>query len=123
MFIWRADNIGLKIAKAVYNSAERGVKVNISVDRYGFVLEKAEESTHSFFHDKPTFSEYLTSYALCKFYNTKAVEFNGLDEARALKDKMLSHPNITVEKDRFKADHSKYYLIDGKVLFMGGDPL
>ena len=44
MFIWRDDNIGNKIAKAIIDAANRGVKVNISVDRYGVVLEKSEEN-------------------------------------------------------------------------------
>ena len=43
MFIWRGDNIGKTVAQAVLNAAEREVKVFISVDRYGLVLEKCEE--------------------------------------------------------------------------------
>ena len=42
MFIWRDDAIGNRIGEAVLSAAERGVKVFISVDRYGVVLEKAE---------------------------------------------------------------------------------
>ena len=72
MFIWRGDNIGKAIAQAVLNAAERGVKVFISVDRYGFVLEKCEESTHSFFHEKPTFIESVKINTLKFFYPTLA---------------------------------------------------
>ena len=43
MFIWRDDNIGNKIALALLNSANRGVNVEISVDRYGIICEKTEE--------------------------------------------------------------------------------
>ena len=50
MFIWRDDRIGNRMAEAVLNAADRGVKVQISVDRYGVVLEKCEESKGSFFH-------------------------------------------------------------------------
>ena len=39
MFIWRDDAIGNEMAEAVLAAAERGVKVTISVDRYGVVLE------------------------------------------------------------------------------------
>ena len=39
MFIWRDDEIGNRVAAAVLGAADRGVKVNISVDRYGVVLE------------------------------------------------------------------------------------
>ena len=45
MFIWRDDKIGNQMAEAVLNAADGGVKVYISVDRYGVVLEKCEESS------------------------------------------------------------------------------
>ena len=50
MFIWRDDVIGNRVAQAVLDAANRGVAVEISVDRYGVVLEKAEECKRSFFH-------------------------------------------------------------------------
>ena len=37
MFIWRDDNIGNTVARALLAAAERGVQVEISVDRYGVV--------------------------------------------------------------------------------------
>ena len=120
MFIWRADNIGLKIANAVLESANRGVKVEISVDRYGFVLELAEESMLSFFHQKPTFAERVKVATLKIIYSTKRVEFLDAQKAVELRDLILSHPNIKVERKTFKADHSKYYLIDNSLLFVGG---
>ena len=57
MFIWRDDEIGNKIGEAVLNAANRGVKVYISKDRYGVVLEKSEETKKSFFHKTQTLSE------------------------------------------------------------------
>ena len=51
MFIWRDDAIGNRIAAALLEAADRGVQVDISVDRYGVVLEKAEECKRSFFHN------------------------------------------------------------------------
>ena len=44
MFIWRDDEIGNAIAAELLSAAERGVRVDITVDRYGVVLEKAEEA-------------------------------------------------------------------------------
>ena len=76
MFIWRADNIGLEIAKEILDAADRGVNVQISVDRYGFVLELAEESMHSFFHQNPTVIERIKVFALKVFYGTKKVDFS-----------------------------------------------
>ena len=120
MFIWRADNIGLEIAKEILDAADRGVNVQISVDRYGFVLELAEESMHSFFHQNPTVIERIKVFALKVFYGTKKVDFSALNEAVAIRERLLNHKNVKVEKSLFKADHSKYYLIDNKILFVGG---
>nr|MBQ4318463.1 phosphatidylserine/phosphatidylglycerophosphate/cardiolipin synthase family protein [Clostridia bacterium] len=68
MFIWRADNIGCRIADALIRAADRGVKVGISVDRYGMVLEKCEECTHSFFHESPTLTESIKIASLKVLY-------------------------------------------------------
>ena len=52
MFIWRDDEIGNRMARAVVEAADRGVQVDISADRYGVVLEKCEEAKKSFFHKR-----------------------------------------------------------------------
>lgn len=120
MFIWRADEIGLKLAKSVLSAANRGVKIDISVDRYGYVLELCEESMHSFFHTDPTIIEKIKVCFLKLFYKTKKVKFVDIVECDIIKKELLNHPNVTIDKDRFKADHSKYYVIDDNILFLGG---
>ena len=57
MFIWRDDAIGNRMAEAVLKAADAGVKVRISIDRYGAVLEKSEESKRSFFHKRQSLME------------------------------------------------------------------
>ena len=57
MFIWRDDRIGNRIAEAILSAADRGVKVYLSVDRYGVVLEKSEECKRSFFHKTQSIGE------------------------------------------------------------------
>ena len=42
------------------------------------------------------------------------------DEYSDLYRRIMAHPNIRVSADVFKADHSKYYIIDEKILFLGG---
>ena len=120
MFIWRADKIGTMVASALLDAANRGVKIDISVDRYGLVLERAEESMESFFHTNPSVFERVKIAFLKWFYKTEKVPFEDLEKACKLRDLLLAHSNIKVEKDRFKADHSKYYIIDNEVLFLGG---
>lgn len=120
MFIWRDDFIGNEIAKAVLDAANRGVMVFISVDRYGVVLEKSEESKKSFFHKKTSFLEKIKISALKLFYPMKGSSKNSNEIKSKLYLEIIKHPNIEIERDRFKADHSKYYIIDDEILFLGG---
>lgn len=119
MFIWRDDEIGNAIATSVLNAANRGVKVEISKDRYGVVLEKSEECKKSFFHKEQTLIEKIKSKTLEIIYPMDNTDNNVRDEYSDLYNKIMNHPNIIVNKDTFKADHSKYYIIDD-VLIMGG---
>ena len=120
MFIWRDDEIGNRMAQAVLNAAERGVEVFVSADRYGVILEKSEECKKSFFHKRQSLAERLKIKALTTFYPMKGAPKRAKDERSPLYERLLSHPKITLETDVFKADHSKYYLIDGEILFVGG---
>jgi len=120
MFIWRDDEIGNRMAQAVLDAADRGVKVEISVDRYGVVLEKAEESKRSFFHKQQSVTEKIKTKALELFYPMEGAIKRAQDRESALYRAVMGHPNIRVERDTFKADHSKYYLVDDEVLIMGG---
>ena len=120
MFIWRDDEIGNRVARAVLRAAESGAKVYISVDRYGVVLEKAEESKKSFFHKGQTLIEKIKTKSLELVYPMENAPKRAKDEITELYKKIMSHPNITVSRDVFKADHSKYYIIDDEILFLGG---
>lgn len=120
MFIWRDDSIGNKLAQAVLDAAERGVKVEISVDRYGVVLEKSEESKKSFFHKTQTLSERIKIRMLEMIYPMQGAPRRAKDKESELYRRIMRHPNVTVSRDVFKADHSKYYIIDGEILILGG---
>ena len=120
MFIWRDDAIGNKMAEATLAAAERGVQVRISVDRYGVVLEKAEECMRSFFHKSQSPIERIKSRILATAYPTPGMKYPVKDTERELYRAIMSHPNISVERDTFKADHSKFYVIDEEILFLGG---
>lgn len=120
MFIWRDDNVGNLLGETLLKAANRGVRVYISVDRYGVVLEKAEESKKSFFHKKQSFTEKVKIKALECIYPMHGAPKKATDEYTQLYTQMLAHPNITVSENVFKADHSKFYVIDEKILFLGG---
>ncbi len=120
MFIWRDDEIGNRVAGAVLDAANRGVRVEISVDRYGVVLEKSEEAKKSFFHKKQSFAERFKIRALEIMFPMPGAPRRAEDTESELYRAILSHPNIKVSADEFKADHSKFYVIDDEVLILGG---
>lgn len=120
MFIWRDDAIGNRMARAVADAADRGVQVQISADRYGVVLEKCEEAKRSFFHKKQNFREKLTIALLTFLYPGTCSRDQARDHESDLYRRVMTHPNIRVSADVFKADHSKYYIIDDEILFLGG---
>ena len=120
MFIWRDDRIGNRVAQAVLTAANNGAKVHISVDRYGVVLEKCEEARRSFFHKKQTPAELAKVRLLELLYPETCGTGMDDDECSALYQRLISHPNIRISADVFKADHSKFYIIDDEILFVGG---
>lgn len=120
MFIWRADQIGERLARAVLRAAERGVRVKISVDRVGMVLERCEESERSFFHTHPDLLERFKIKLLQVSYPKNRGESLPEGACADLREQLLAHPNIVVERDRQKNDHSKYYIVDEQILIFGG---
>ena len=120
MFIWRNDNIGNILAKELYEAASRGVKVNISIDRYGMILELSEEYRSSFFHEKPSLFEKISIKTLEIVYpklHIKGIKNKGLSEFAV---EFINHENINVSRNILKKDHSKYWIFDEQILILGG---
>ncbi len=120
MFIWRDDQMGNTIAQAILDAANRGVRVWLSVDRVGVILELAEEYRSSFFHEKITLVEKIKIGTVRWLYPELSTKQKGVDSHHALRQAILTHPNITAEIHRYKADHSKYYIFDEEILILGG---
>lgn len=117
MFIWRDDDIGCRLARALLDAADRGVRIDITVDRVGAVLEYSEESGRSMFHLTPDPGERFTAAALSLLYpgrKKKKAAPSGLGEA------LRRHPRVTVHAEEKRADHSKFHIIDETVLYLGG---
>lgn len=119
MFIWRDDMIGNRIASALLEAADRGVKIYISKDRYGNVLEYSEEDQSSFFHDTPSLKDKIKIFTLAFLYNTDLVFKRYKTTLSPLAQKLYSHPNISIDI-REKFDHSKFYIFDNEILILGG---
>lgn len=120
MFIWRDDAIGNRLAHAILRAADRGVHVTVSVDRVGMILERCEENGRSFFHTTPSAFEMFKIWGLRLGYPKNRSGTKAKRICSGLLEKILSHPNIVVDRDRKKNDHSKFYIIDDHILIFGG---
>ena len=120
MFIWREDDIGCRLAESVLEAADRGVKVSICADRYSVPLEYAEESGRSLFHKERSALEKLETVVLLRAYPGLRSGAGRRDEGQRLYHRLLHHPNIRLEKDAVRADHSKYYVFDEETVVLGG---
>jgi cardiolipin synthase len=120
MFIWRDDVIGNEMAEAVLAAAERGVKIKIVKDKQGEVFEKSEETKQSFFHKRFNLWSSFKAKAFDIMYPSEKKAKSAIQQSNPLVSRMLSHPNIFIYKEEILNDHSKYYIFDDKILFLGG---
>ncbi len=120
MFIWRDDRIGNQLSSELLKAANRGVKIHISKDKLGAIFEKAEENKQSFFHKEFDFGILIKSFICDKFYPMKGKAKRRKQDNNKMVDALLNHPYITVDRNEFKGDHSKYYIFDEKILIIGG---
>lgn len=120
MFIWRLDTIGLALAESVLKAADRGVQITIIKDLMGGIFEHAEESKASFFHPHLPFHLKVMSSILDMAYPMKGKPFFVKNKLHPVAWQIENHPNVTLQKNRCIKDHSKFYIIDEKLLFLGG---
>ncbi len=121
MFIWRDDELGRLIANEILKAANRGVKVHISKDLLGGVFEFAEENRQSFFYEKLPPKMRIMELFLVWGYPMKGrpkkiVERNSSELAK----RFANHENITLDINRLQNDHSKYIIIDKKIIIISG---
>jgi cardiolipin synthase len=122
MFIWRNDTIGNQLAEELLYAAQRGIRVHIVKDRYGVILERCEENRKSFFHRKTTLTEQFRIAVLSLFYNRDKTHkpAETTSDPGTLLQALLTHPNVTIERDANRYDHSKFYVFDDRILIIGG---
>jgi cardiolipin synthase len=120
MFLWRDDETGNALARALLHAADRGVQVLISKDRFGGSYERAEESGQSFWNKSPDPLDRMASFAL----KWAMPSDKRISPRRQLPNELAvalrRHPNVEVDASRYKFDHTKYYIFDGKTLIFGG---
>ncbi|MBE6910446.1 MAG: phosphatidylserine/phosphatidylglycerophosphate/cardiolipin synthase family protein [Ruminococcaceae bacterium] len=120
MFIWRDDAIGGALARELLRSAERGVRVGIVKDRYGALCEYAEEGQRSFFHPNLCPAERVSIWTLELLYGSDLLFRERTGQENALCRALRAHPNVTVSADKFRRDHSKFWVFDDEILILGG---
>ena len=120
MFIWRDDEIGDRLGRALLQAADRGVRVTVSKDRYGGVYERAEETGQSFWHKGPDPLCGAAGLALRCIVPADRRAPAVRQRPSPLAESLRRHPNVTVDAGRFKLDHSKYYVFDEETLVLGG---
>ena len=98
MFIWREDEIGLKIAEELLKAADRGVSITIEKDRYGLLLEYAEESQRSFCHS-PDLLDRIMIKILCLTNNKDLLNNHLYTDRNKLYYKLKNHPNVIMIDD------------------------
>ena len=120
MFIWRDDEIGRTLAAELLRAADRGVRVSIVKDRYGVSCEYGEEAQRSLFHPRISPGERAAVWALEFLYNRDLLGREHAGRPSPLLDELKRHPNVTLQAEEKRYDHSKYFIFDDKIVILGG---
>jgi cardiolipin synthase len=115
-FLWRDDATGNLLGEAVLHAADRGAKVLIHKDRIAAVYEYAGGNKQSFFHKRVDPIRGLQAWALRTLYRAPG---SFKQRPNPLAERILAHPNITVEHQRKRFDHSKLYIVDERFVALG----
>ena len=94
MYVWRADESGMRVGEAVLAAAERGVKIRIIKDIGAIMCEVIEMNRKPFFPRKiPLLKRIFYKIIGRTFPNTFVAD----DHNQELGAALLAHPNVTVE--------------------------
>jgi len=115
-FLWRDDDAGNQLGRAVFDAAERGVKVRIDKDRIAAVYEYTGGNKQSFFHKRIDPVRGFQAWFLGTVYKAPG----SIKQRRnPLVEAILAHPNIEVRCKRKRFDHSKVFVFDGELMTLG----
>ncbi len=115
-FLWRDDEAGNLIGEAVLQAADRGASVLIHKDRIAAVYEYTGGNKQSFFHKRVDPVRGFQAWFLGAVYKAPG---SFRQKPNELAQRILEHPNITVEHMRKRFDHSKVYIIDDRIVALG----
>lgn len=115
-FLWRDDEAGNILGEAVLSAADRGAKVTIHKDKIAAVYEYTGGNKQSFFHKRVDAIRGFQAWFLGAVYRAPG---SFKQRPNELSERVLAHPNIRVEHQRKRFDHSKVYIVDDRYLMLG----
>jgi cardiolipin synthase len=115
-FLWRDDEAGNILGEAVLSAADRGVRVTIHKDKIAAVYEYTGGNKQSFFHKRVEPMRAFQAWFLGAVYRAPG---SFKQRPNDLAARILEHPNIRVEHQRKRFDHSKLYIIDERYIALG----
>lgn len=115
-FLWRDDEAGNQMGEAVLAAADRGAKVTIHKDKIAAVYEYTGGNKQSFFHKRVDPMRGFQAWFLGVVYRAPG---SFKQRPNALSERILEHPNIDVQHQRKRFDHSKVYVIDDRYTILG----
>ncbi|MDQ3370049.1 MAG: phosphatidylserine/phosphatidylglycerophosphate/cardiolipin synthase family protein [Myxococcota bacterium] len=115
-FLWRDDEAGNILGDAVLEAADRGARVTIHKDKIAAVYEYTGGNKQSFFHKRVDPIRGFQAWFLGAVYRAPG---SFKQRPNDLSQRILAHPNIRVEHQRKRFDHSKIYIVDDHYLALG----
>ena len=115
-FLWRDDEAGNILGEAVLAAANRGARVAIHKDKIAAVYEYAGGNKQSFFHKR---IDPIRGFQAWFLGQVTRAPGSFKQRPNSLAQQILAHPNIRVEHQRKRFDHSKLYIIDERYLVLG----
>lgn len=116
-FLWRDDEVGNRLGRAILDAADRGVKVTIEKDRIAAVYEYSAGNRQSFFHKRITPAQGFQAWFLSTINHRAKGSFR--QRPNPLSEAILGHPNISVNHKRKRFDHSKLFIFDERYITLG----
>lgn len=120
MFVWRNDKTGREFVDLLLEKAKQGVQIRISKDAIGMIFEQGEAPFASMFHTHSNTVDYdeLQNQAVALKVNyAKEGQIN--ESSYPPLQELLSMDNVHVHSNMSQHDHTKYYIIDERDLYLG----
>lgn len=115
-FLWRDDATGNRVAKALLDAADRGVRVTIHKDRIAAVYEYVGGNKQSFFHKRVDPVRGLQAWFLSAVTRSRG---SFRQRRNPLAERLVDHPLVVVAHEKKRFDHSKLFVVDDAYVALG----